>query len=313
MIDMSKLMSNFGTGAGQTSPNRPAYEVPQASQQMLGTTAQGVDTTKQGQGAANPWAGVSSYYPQYGQTTTFNNYPSQWQNANDTYSGFTSGAYNTNIPNQWNTATDWATNYLQNGQAASAAPAYQAAKQAAQYDIKNTADQMAEQYGAMGLRGSSVLPSQVANYAGQTMAGLGAQYAQQELGAQQQLDQNKLAAISQLYGLGGGVSGLTQQNAQNALSAAGGLAGLGGQYAQLPLNAASTAAGIGNSLYNQYSGIPQAQYQNWLQQQSYANPWLSYASNFTQNSNMVPQQYQQGFGSQMLDFASNLGPLAFLL
>lgn len=320
MIDLTNLMRNFGgysapaaTGAtgGKTSVSRDPYEMPGASQQIIGgNTADPTASVT----AQNPWSGVTSYAPQYGQQTgAFNNYPSQWQNANDTYGGFTSGAYNTNIPGQWNTATDWATNYLQNGQATSAAPAYQAAKAATMNDITNTANQMAEQYGAMGLRGSSVVPTQIANYASQAMGNLGAQYAQQEMGAQEQLTQNKLAALSQLYGLGGGTAGLTQQNAANALQAAGGLQSLGGQYANLPMQAAQTASGIGNSLYGQYSGIPQAQYQNWLQQQSYANPWLSYASNFTQGSNMVPQQYSQGAGSQLLDMLSNLGPLAFLL
>ncbi|MCK7503248.1 MAG: hypothetical protein MZV70_03505 [Desulfobacterales bacterium] len=142
------------------------------------------------------------------------------------------------------------------------------------------------------------------------MAGLGSQYAQNELNQANQLDQNKMGMLSQLLGLGQGEAGLTQGNAQNALTASGMLGNLGGQYAQLPMTAAQNAAGIGNSLYSQYSGIPQAQYNNWAQQQSYNNPWLQYAGNYTQNSNMVPQQYQPGFGSQLLSALGGIGTAA---
>lgn len=308
MIDMSKIQ--FGTG--QTSPNKNPYETPNLGATATVQSGQTGAATGTGQQATNPWASVSSYYPQYGQSQSFTNYPSQWGTANNTLTGFTNGQYNTNVPNQWGTATDYATNYLQNGQSASAAPAYQAAKQAAQYDIEDAIKQAAETAGVSGMRYSSPMAANAQRIAGQTMAGLGSQYATNELNQANQLDQNKMGMLSQLLGLGQGEAGLTQGNAQNALTASGMLGNLGGQYAQLPMTAATTASGIGNSLYSQYSGIPQAQYQNWLSQQSYANPWLQYASNYTQNSNMVPQQYSQGFGSQLMDTVGSLSPLLFI-
>jgi hypothetical protein len=351
MIDMSKISpqgygvpyqvpgmlgasGGQGGAPGQTSVTRPpSYETPTMSAGGAGQTPMRMDDRQPGGytqppsgylGAGtggnatglqqDPWASVQSYYPQYGQQQSFNNYPSQWGTASNTLTGFTNGQYNTNVPSQWGTASDYATNYLQNGQTASAAPAYQAAKAAAQFDIEDAIKQAAETAGMGGIRYSSPMAANAQRIAASTMAGLGANYAQNELQSAQQLEQNKLGILNNLYGLGQGEAGLTQQNALNALTASGMLGGLGQQYANLPMQAAQTASGIGNSLYGQYSGIPAAQQQNWAQQQSYNNPWLQYAGNYTQNSNMIPQQYSPGFGSQLLGLLGGLaGPAAYLL
>jgi len=299
MIDMTKVNQDSWNPYKVSANNQAAYQTPQAGT----TTAQ-----------ANPWANVSSYFPQYGQSQAFSNYPSQWGTASNTLTGFANGQYNTNVPTQWNQATDFSNQMMQTGMPTNTSAAYEAAKASGQYDVQNAIKQAAEQAGLGGMRYSSPMAAQAQNISGQYATNLANQYAQQAMSAEEAARQRQLSAASQMYQLGGGTAGLTQQNALNALTAAGGLGSLGGQYAQLPMTAAQTASNMGSNLYGQYSQLPNAYYQNWAAQQGYNNPWLQQAGQFTQNNTMVPQQYSPGVGSQMLGFLGGLaGPAAYLL
>ena len=193
--------------------------------------------------------------------TGFTNYPSQWQTANDTYSSIA----NAN-PNSWG---DW----------------YNKAKQTTQYDITDAIRQAVETAGMGGMRWSDSLGRTGQDIAARAMSGLGAQYAQNEMGGY-------------------------QQNQQNRLGAAQGLQGLGQQYSQLPMDVSNNMMNQGLAMQGAYNQQYAPLYDMWNQLQSYNSPWLQNYMQMAQGSQ--PQQYNQSFLSQLLGLGTTLGSAALL-
>ncbi len=195
----------------------------------------------------------SSIYSGYGQPTTFTNYPSQWGTASNTLTGI-----------------------AQNGNPVNYQPWYEQAKAATNYDITDAIRQAAETAGLGGMRWSTSLGRTAQDIAARSMANLGAQYAQNELGAQQQGIQNQLGAASQLMGLGN-------------------------YYAQLPME-------VSNNLFNQGLQMQNAQnaeispyYSLWNSTQPYNSPWLQAIMGYSGAFNgSAPQTYNQSLLGSIL-------------
>jgi hypothetical protein len=172
----------------------------------------------------------------------FTNYPSQWQTANDTLTGIAQNGYG-----------NW----------------YDQAKQSAQFDITDAIRQAVETAGMGGQRWSSSLGRTGQDIAARTMAGLG------------------------------------QQGVQNQMGAANSLMGLGNMYSQLPMDVANNMMGMGSQMQNAYNQEISPFYNLWNSMQSYNSPWLQNMMQMAQGSQ--PQTYDKsGFGS-MLDSIFGLG------
>jgi hypothetical protein len=186
----------------------------------------------------------------------------------------------TNYPSQWQTANDTLTGIAQNGNPVNYGNWYNQAKTTAQFDITDAIRQAVETAGMGGQRWSSSLGRTGQDIAGRTMAGLGRDWTQMELGAQ-------------------------QQGVQNQMGAANSLMGLGNMYSQLPMDVANNMMGMGSQMQNAYNQEISPFYNLWNSMQSYNSPWLQNMMQMAQGSQ--PQTYDKsGFGS-MLDSIFGLG------
>lgn len=257
MIDFTKIGGysdpNYGTraylpktGAAPTSGGNTSITKPPTTTTPATTTA--ANTTGQAGGTTMPATNYTGYYP------------SQWQTASNTY---------TNIAN-----ADPA-NYGQ---------WYDKAKQTAQYDITDAIRQAVEQAGMGGMRWSSTLGRTGQDIAARTMAGLGAQYAGNEMNAY-------------------------QNNISNQLGAAQGLSGLGQQYAYLPMDIANNMMNMGSQMQGAYNQEISPYYSLWNSLQEYNSPWLQNALQMAQSSQ--PQQYNKSAFGNIWDSATSILP--FLL
>jgi hypothetical protein len=188
-------------------------------------------------------------------------FPSQWQTASDTYSRIANS--NPADYGQW----------------------YDKAKQTAQYDITDAIRQAVEQAGMGGMRWSSTLGRTGQDIAARTMAGLGAQYAGNELNAY-------------------------QNNIANQLGAAQGLSGLGQQYAYLPMDIANNMMNMGQSMQNAYQNEISPYYGLWNSMQDYNSPWLQNALQLASQSQ--PQQYNKSAFGNIWDAGTSALPFLFL-
>lgn len=188
------------------------------------------------------------------------------------------------MPSQWQTANDAYTR-IANANPMSWGSWYDKAKQTAQYDINDAIRQAVETAGMGGMRWSDSLGRTGQDIAARTMAGLGSQYAANEM---------------QGY----------QQNISNQLGAAQGLQGLGQQYAYLPMDVANNMMNMGQGMQNAYNQEINPFYNLWNSQQPYNSPWLQNALMLAQSSQ--PQQYQPSGLSQGFDAITSLLPFWFL-
>ena len=112
-----------------------------------------------------------------------------------------------------------------------------------------------------------------------------------------------------LMGVGQGISGLESQSMDRALQAAGMLPQLGQMYLNAPQDWAQQMFNMGQGMYGQTQGAYDRAYQDFLRMAPEQNPWLSQAFGLAGlPSNMVPQQYQQSFMSQLFGGLSSLIP-----
>ena len=238
----------------------------------------------------------------------FNNYPTQWGTANDILSYFGTGGA-TDVPGAWLQAQNTYGQMANNGMPTDYTDAYEAAKKAAYYDTDAAIKNSNEQSGLTGTRWSTPLGAQNANIAAKSAAGLGSQFAQQQMTAQEAARQRMLQGAQGLYDVGQGQTGLTESAKNRAMSAASGLSDLGAQYAQLPMTAATTSMNLGNQMQTTGQGTLDKLFTEYMRNAGENNPYLSMIYQMATGQGM-PQQYGQGTGSSLLGLLSGLGSLA---
>ncbi len=233
-------------------------------------------------------------------------YPDQWGQASDIYSGFGSGD-RTPDPSQWGQATDWLTGmFNQGGMPTDTTEAYKAAQAAGKYDTEDAIKQAAEQAGMGGTRYSSMLGRSAQDIAGRNAANLASGYAQNTMAAQEAAMGRQMSGIPMLQSLGTSTAGLSESARDRALQGATGLANMGSLYSGYDTNLMNQASGLGSSLYGQNNQAAQNLYNNWNRTTAENNPWLSAAMQLATGQGM-PQQYTQGLGSQLLSGLGGLG------
>ena len=178
-------------------------------------------------------------------------------------------------PEQWRTASDAMTRFAQ-GLPTSTKRWWEAQQEPFERRISDQAKQTAEQMGLSGLRFSTPMTHQIADITGRESANLWSQLAQNQLG-------------------------LTEAAKDRGLAAAQGLTGLGQQYLNAPQDWAQRMYGMGQGMTGLSQGALDRAYQDWMRMTPSQNPWLAQALGFSGlQSQMVPQQYQPSFMSQLL-------------
>jgi hypothetical protein len=174
-------------------------------------------------------------------------------------------------------------------------PAYEAAKQAAQYDTKTAIDQAMEGYGLMGLRQSTPAIAGAQRIAGEQAAKLGAGFARDEMGALEAARARQMSTLPYQYQAGAGIAGLEESAKDRALGATGQLQQLGQGRWQMPSQLAQQAYGMGQGLYGQgQAGIGNIM-QEWMRQQGFNNPYLQYGLGLSGGQGTyVPRTYSGG-------------------
>ena len=206
----------------------------------------------------------------------FGNYqqPQNW--GQDWMEGFTMPETQFPYPEQWQTASDVWTRFAE-GLPTDVSQWWEAQQPVLQRTISDQAKQMAEQMGLGGLRYSTPMTYQLSDITGRETANLWAQLAQNQLG-------------------------LTEAAKDRGMAAAGGLAGLGQQYLNAPQDWASRMYGMGAGMTGLGQDALGRSYQDWMRMTPEMSPWLAQAMGFAGLQNqMMPQQYQQSFLSQLLN------------
>ncbi|MBW2037169.1 MAG: hypothetical protein JRI41_06790 [Deltaproteobacteria bacterium] len=233
--------------------------------------------------------------------------------------------YRVDVPQYWNLAGDIAKNFARSGGAVSASPWYQQAKQVAQADIEKAIEQAAEQAGLSGLRWSTPLGRTAQQVAGDIMGKVGLEWTGREMQALENARQRQLAGSQLLQSLGAGVAGLRTDAANRALAynqllqqygtglaglekagrgealqAAAQLLPLAQMYDTMPQTWAANMYQMGTGMQGLRQGALDRFYRDFLRMTPEASPWLAGGLNFLGlPSQMVPQQYQPSFLSQL--------------
>ncbi|MFA5380216.1 MAG: hypothetical protein WC455_30925 [Dehalococcoidia bacterium] len=239
----------------------------------------------------------------------FSQQPAQWQTASDVLNSFAQTGNPVDIPNQWGAASQGAFDMLRNqGQATDTSEAYRTAKQVSDYDTQEAIKQAMEQSGLTGNRWSSGSQRTAADIGGKYASQLGAQYAQQSMSAQEAARARQQEATNQLYNYGTGYAGLDTDARNRALTATGQLGSLGQAMTQYPMELAKLAFNQGTTLQGQDQASYDKLFQEFMRGTAENNPWLSAAMQLGTGQGMQ-QQYQQGFGSQLMSMLGSLGGL----
>jgi len=189
------------------------------------------------------------------------------------------------MPEQWGQAGDFFGNMLQTGQPTSASDWYTKAKEEAAFDVDAAIKQAAEQAGMGGMRYSSPMGAAAQRIGAESAAGLGTQFAGQQMAAEEAARGRQMAAAGGLQGMGQYQTG----------------------YAQ---DLANQAAGLGSQMYGQDQNAINQIYQQFMRMTPEQNPWLQAAFGMGSASGQ-PQTYQQGGMSQFMSGIGSLLP--FLL
>ena len=246
-------------------------------------------------------AGGDGYQPPAGGETPYYGeslgvqYPAPWNTAQDVLTQFAEGMP-TDVPPEWETMLGQLSDvWNQQGMPTSTMPAYTAAKEAAQYDVKSAIDQAMEGYGLMGLRQSTPAIAGAQRIAGEMSSQLGAGFARDETGALEAARGRQMSTLPQMFGAGAGIAGLEESAKDRALGATGQLYNLGQGQWQMPSALGQQAYNMGTGLYGQgQQGIGNMM-NEWLRTQMYNNPYLQQALGLGgQTGQYVPQQYSPG-------------------
>ena len=267
--------------AGAGGPVQDIFSLgfnPQMAASFAGTKAP-EDKPGGGAGAGTAWDWGNVNWP-------------EWQGGEDWGQGWTSGFEMESpgefpYPQQWQTASDVMTQFAE-GLPTSTETWWEAQQAPLERRISDLSKQAAEQMGLGGLRWSTPLTRNIADITGRETADLWSNLATQQLG-------------------------LTEAAKNRGLQAAGMLSGLGQQYLQAPQDWASQMYQMGAGMTGLGQQGLDRSYQDWLRTTAENNPWLAQALGFAGlQSQMVPQQYQQSFLSQLLGFGGSILPLGFL-
>jgi len=204
-------------------------------------------------------------------------YPGPWNTAESVLTDFAQGMP-TDVPPEWEDMIARLNEiYTSGGMPVSQEPAYTAAKEAAQYDVKQAIDQAMEGYGLQGLRQSTPAIAGAQRIAGEMAAKLGAGFASDELGALEAAKQRQMATLPYGYQAGAGIAGLEESAKDRALAATGQLYPLGTGMWQMPSTLAQQAYQMGSGIYGQGQQGLSNMMSEWLRTQAYNNPYLQYA------------------------------------
>lgn len=184
------------------------------------------------------------------------------------------------MPQEWGEASDFFANMLQTGKPTSSADWYTQAKQQAGYDVENAIKQAAEQAGLSGMRWSTPLGATAQRIGAESAAGLGTQFAQQQMSALE-------AARARQMQVGVGLQGMGQYMTQYPMQLAGQAAGLGQQMYGMDQNAIS-------QIFQQFSRMTPEQ-----------NPWLQSALGMASIPGQA-QTYQPSWLTQLLSILSSI-------
>ena len=303
--------------------NGPGGINPALTGQYSQGTQGGSTQPRNGQGGINPASGqldstgYGNYgggYGNYGNMMGFGGVPQPgaWGTAGDVFSQFAYGNPGS-VPWQWDAASGGFSDMAQTGNPTSQDPWYQKAKGVAQTDIQNAIAQASEQAGMSGLRYGSPLAEQSQRISGDIMGKLGSDWLGRELETQEAARNRQLQALSGLYGVGGGVSGLGESARDRALSASQGLMGLGNMQSQYPMQLSQLASQMGMSMQQMQQMQIQSQMQEAFRQMSESSPWLQSAMGGAGMPGQTGyQQYQQSPMSQFLGMLGSFLPFAFM-
>jgi hypothetical protein len=238
--------------------------------------------------------------------------PDQWNTASNVLSDFATTGAPVDIPSQWGVASQGAYDMLANqGMATDTSDWYKQAKRVSDYDTQEAIKAAMEQAGLTGNRWSSGAQRTAADIGGKYASQLGAQYAQQTMGAQEAARARQQEAANQLYGYGTGYAGLDTDARNRALQATGQLGGLGQMMTQYPMQLANQAFQQGTALQGQDQQALQNLYNEFMRGTAENNPWLNYAMQMATGQG-IQQQYTPGIGSQLASVTGSLLPLLFL-
>jgi hypothetical protein len=186
-------------------------------------------------------------------------------------------------PWQWGQASDVYSRFA-GGLPTSTEDWWQAQQAPFERTISDQAKQLAEQMGLGGLRYSTPMGYGIADITGRETGKLYGGLAERQLG-------------------------LTEAAKDRGMMAAGGLAGMGQQYLQAPQDWAQRMYGMGAGMTGLGQSALDRAYQDWSRTTPEMNPWLAQAMGFAGMQNqMMPQQYQPSFLSQILGFGSGMLP-----
>jgi hypothetical protein len=317
-------MINFGNSPGNVKPGEwNLFGIPgqdwmnmsQEDQRAMWENAFGSEGANMlHQGGTDPysWVGTGSLENPGGtwNGSEFGAQPSQWTTASNTLSDFANTGGYVAAPDEWYGASYGAGQMAQSGMPTDVDPWYQKAKEVSDYNTQESIKQAMEQAGLSGNRWSSGAQRTAADIGGKYALQLGAQYAQQAMGAQEAARGRQQEAFNQLYNVGSGFAGLDTAARNRQLEATGQLGGLGQYMTQYPMQLADQASQIGaQQTALEQSALDKA-YQEWMRTQPEYSPYLNYAYGMATGQG-TQQQYLPGAGSQMLTGISSLLPFAF--
>ena len=320
----TKTATGAAPAGGNTSITKPPVDytasvMPTTTAPLLGT-----NVTTGGTTGAAPATGGTNLTTQIPATDVYGTgatsaagswqYPQEWQNASGVLNAFAQGMP-TAVPNEWNQASQGLNQAATQG-ATTSTPWYNQAYGNAQTGISDAIKGALEQAGmGYGKRYGSATGRNVADIASRGMGQFQQTYLDRVQQAEEANRANQMNAYGQMYNVGAGKAGLSEAGMNRGMQAAGGLSSLGGQMAQYPMDLAKTAYGIGSGQTAQNNQTANQEYNQWLAQQSYNNPWLQQAmqAGFGYQAPYADQTYQQGAGSQALGAVSSILPWLLML
>jgi len=263
-------------------------------------------------GGSTPVEGLTQQQAQYQPQNPYQDYqmqapqpfpfPGQWGAASNIYSGVGQGSpFSTN---QWNIGANQLAQMAQGGSPVDVSGLEAKYAPIMQRMMEELTKQGAETAGMGGIRYSSPFANSIAKMGSKIAENFAMNMAQQNIAAQEAARGRQMGAFG-LLGQRGAQDLQSQQAArQMQLGAASGLGGLGSQYLYAPMNIAQSMMGMGGGMQNQQ----QQQINAMLN-----NPYLQMAMQMSSAmpNQYMPETYQPGWASQLLNIGGALAPYAF--
>jgi hypothetical protein len=225
------------------------------------------------------------------------NFPSAWSGLEDFYGNLMGGGMNMPLPGLWGAGSDRLQQMMQTGEPVDISGILEAKRPVYRQAYEDEVYQMLEQAGLGGTRESSGAQRQVAESGRRYMQDYTAMAAQLKLAADEAAKARVMASMGMIPDY---VAQSMQQklmNLQAQMAGAEGMMGFGQQQMFAPLELARGMMGLGQG----YMGAEQGMYNNMMN-----DPYLQLALSMGSGSQYMPQQYQPGWGSQMMNMGSSL-------